>query len=405
MNQLELLPDKNFEEQYNMVLDAILHSSKLKTANREFFEKILDYADGDFLCCTPWTVSWKVISACNLRCKHCYFDDELGKSYNTQNDLNGDEIIKLANDLVADFGIVNYSITGGESLLRKDIFEIIKIIKASNAIVSLQTNGTLITKPIAKKLSDLLNPNTDFIQISLDGLENTHDSIRGEGNFKKAINGIKLMVDSGIKVNVNCTPISKNINELVELYRFCTEIGINKFSLSRFIPYNKNQKELELEMSDLIEIFATILTISKSSSTYLEFHYRFFDFVSNDKLRQYADIYIKKHKCNDKISCKNVNCHKHNTLFIDADGKFYLCFSSKHNDNGLGDFRKHSVTEIWNNRNQNIFFTNRLIDNMPCKTCKYFAFCKGGCPASAHKRYNDKNYPDGLCKYAETFIK
>lgn len=405
MNQLELLPDKNFEESYNMVLHAILYSSKLKTANREFFEKILDYADEDFLCCTPWTVSWKVISACNLRCKHCYFDDEFGKAYNTQNDLNSDEIVKLANDLVANFGIVNYSITGGEPLLRKDIFEIIKIIKASNGIVSLQTNGTLITKTIAKKLSGLLNPNTDFIQISLDGLEKTHDSIRGEGNFKKAINAIKLMIDFGIKVNVNCTPISKNINELVELYKFCTELGINKFSLSRFIPYNKNQKELELKMSDLIEIFATILKLSKLSSTYLEFHYKFFDFVSNDTLRQYADAYIKKHKSNDKISCKNVNCHKHNTLFIDADGKFYLCFSSKHNDKGLGDFRKHSAIELWNNRNQNIFFTNRLIDNMPCKTCRYFAFCKGGCQASAYNRYNDKNHPDGLCKYAETFIR
>lgn len=404
VKQPELLLDSKFEKAYSMVLQAILNPKKLKTANRVFFEKILNYADEDFLCCTPWTVSWKVVSACNLRCKHCYFDDKSGKFYNSQSDLNKDEIIKLAKDLVTNLGIVNYSITGGEPLLRKDIFEIIKIIKASHGIVSLQTNGTLITKTISKKLVGLLNPNTDYIQISLDGLEKTYDSMRGKGNFRKAINGIKLMINSGIKVNVNCTPVSKNISELVDLYKFCTEIGVNKFSLSRFIPYNRNQKELELNLLDLVEIFAKIIELSKSSSTYLEFHYRFFDFVSNETLRKYADAYLKKQKINNIISCESVNCHKHNTLFIDADGKFYLCFASKHNDKGLGDFRKNTATEIWNNRSQNIFFANRLIDDMPCKTCKYFALCKGGCPASANNRYNAITNPDGLCKYAETFI-
>jgi len=404
MNQAELVTDKKFEKNYNSVLQAILTSKKLKTANRIFFEKVLDYADENFLCSTPWTVSWKVISACNLRCKHCYFDDKSEKLYNSQNDLNKDEIIRLTNVFVKNFGIVNYSITGGEPLLRKDIFEIIKIIKDSNGILSLQTNGTLITKAVAEKLSLLLNPNTDFIQVSLDGLEKTHDSIRGKGNFKKAINGIKLMINLGINVNVNCTPISKNKNELVDLYKFCTEIGVNKFSLSRFIPYN-NKEDLELNLSDLIEIFAKIIELSKTSSTYLEFHYRFFDFVSNETLRQYADAYLKKHKIDKVNSCENVNCHKHNTLFIDADGKFYLCFASKHNDMGLGDFRKIPVNKIWENRANNIFFRNRLIANMLCKSCKYFTLCKGGCSASAYNRYNDISYPDGLCKFAEKFIK
>ena len=405
MSQTELLLDKNFEKSYNSVLQAILTSKKLKTANRIFFEKMLDCADENFLCCTPWTVSWKVVSACNLRCEHCYFDDESGKLYNSQNDLGNDEIIKLTNDLVTNLGIVNYSITGGEPLLREDIFEVIEIIKASRGIVSLQTNGTLITKAVAQKLSLLLNPNTDFIQISLDGLEETHDSIRGKGNFKKAINGIKLMINSGINVNVNCTPMSKNKNELIDLYKFCIEIGVNKFSLSRFIPYNKNQKDLELNTYDLLEILAKILELSKSSSTYLELHYRFFDFVSNETLRQYADAYLKKHKAVNVDLCENVNCHKHNTLFIDAEGKFYLCFASKHNDPGLGDFRKNAVNEIWENRTQNVFFKNRIAANMPCKACRYFALCKGGCPASAHNRYNDINYPDGLCKYAKMFIR
>lgn len=404
MSQTKLLPDKKFEKYYNLVLQTILTSKKLKTSNRLFFEKILDYADEEFLCGTPWTVSWKVISACNLRCKHCYFDNVSENLYNSQNDLNQDEIIRLTEDLVTNLGIVNYSITGGEPLLRKDIFKIIKIIKAAHGIVSLQTNGTLITKTISKKLLGLLNPNTDYIQISLDGLEKTHDSVRGKGNFKKAINGIKLMINSGIKVNVNCTPVSKNINDLVDLYKFCTEIGVNKFSLSRFIPYNKNQKKLELKLSDLILIFTKIIKLSKSSSTYLEFHYRFFDFVSDETLRQYADAYLRKYKTADADLCKNVNCHKHNTIFIDADGKFYLCFSSKHNNEGLGDFRKSNAREIWGNRTKNVFFNDRLITSMPCKSCKYFKLCKGGCPASAYNKYNDIKYPDGLCKYAKTFI-
>ena len=404
MSQTKLLHNKTFENHYNLVLKTVLSSKKLKTPNRLFFEKILDQVDEDFLCSTPWTVSWKIVSACNLRCKHCYFDDSSEKLYNSQNDLNKEEIIKLTNDLVTNLGIVNYSITGGEPLMRKDIFEVINIIKASHGIVSLQTNGTLITKNIAKKLGEILNPNTDYIQISLDGLEKTHDSIRGKGNFIKAINNIKLMIDLGINVNVNCTPVSKNKNELIDLYKLCTKIGVNKFSLSRFIPYNDNQKGLKVEFSKLIEIFAKIIELSKISKTYLELHYRFFDFVSNETLRQYADEYLINNQDTSVNLCKNINCHIHNTLFIDADGKFYLCFASKHNDTGMGDFRENSVNEIWKNRTKNIFFEDRLIANMPCKKCKYFALCKGGCSASAYNKYNDMNYPDGLCKYAETFI-
>lgn len=405
MDQTVFFPNKKFEKSYNLVLQAIMTSKKLKTANRIFFEKILEYADENFLCSKPWTVSWKVVSACNLRCEHCYFNDKSEKVYNSSNDLNKEEIINLANDLTTNLGIVNYSITGGEPLSRKDIFEVIKIIKASKGIVSLQTNGTLITKTISQRLRKLLNPNTDYIQISLDGLENTHDNIRGKGSFKKAINGIKLMINSGINVNVNCTPISKNISELTDLYKLCTEIGVNKFSLSRFIPYNDTQKELEPNLSYLIEVFAEILKFSKSSQTYLEFHYRFFDFVSNETLRQYADEYLKKHKPNNMDLCENVSCHKHNTLFIDADGKFYLCFASKHNNKGLGDYRKSTASGIWNNRKNNIFFNERLIANMPCKSCKYFKLCRGGCPASAYNKYYDINSPDGLCKYAKTFMK
>ena len=110
------------QKEYNKVLDYYFENKKFPTPNRKFFESVSDsITQNDFLFSTPWTVSWQVISQCNLRCKHCFFEGNQ-ELYNSQFDLDTDTLLFLAKELTDKFSVVSLSITGGETMLRKDIF-------------------------------------------------------------------------------------------------------------------------------------------------------------------------------------------------------------------------------------------------------------------------------------------
>lgn len=396
--------NQDLEDSYKIVLDYLFKRKKLPTANRRFIEAVADCNENeDFLFSTPWSVSWQIASNCNLRCKHCFFAGDQNL-YNKNDDLNTQEVLKLTQGLIDDFGIVAISITGGEPLLRNDLIEVIKTFKKANVAVSLQTNGTLVTEKIAKQLGEILNLNSDYVQVSLDGTEIPYNSIRGEDTFKNAIQGIKFLMQNGIRVNVNCTPIKTNLNDLPDLYKFCTDLGINKFSISRFNPYYEEQNELIPDFNDLIKAAAKIIEQKRTSDTFFELNFKFFDFVQNEQLRKYADDYLLKNP-RGNTACNNLSCHNHNTAYINPSGKIYLCFSVEEENNQLGDFRKESLKEIWKKRKSNEFFDPRLVENMVCKTCKYLSICKGGCMGSAYRHYGNRNYPDGLCLYAKEQFK
>ena len=97
----------------------------------------------------------------------------------------------------------------------------------------------------------------------------------------------------------------------------------------------------------------------------------------------------------------DISCHRHNTIYINAKGEFYLCFACENEKGCLGTFPKDSLEQIWENRKHNIFFKPREAKASECKKCKYFPFCTGGCMGSAFGTYGNVNAPDGLCVYAK----
>jgi len=390
--------EEAFKKDFENVLSYHFQNKKFKTVNRSFFEAVAENLDENYKFSTPWTVSWQINSNCNLRCKHCFFegDDSL---YNTDGDLCAEELSKIAQNLHEKFNTIAVSLTGGETLLCKSIFDLLKQLKNSGIIVSLQTNGTLLTREKAQKLASILNKETDFVQISLDGsCAEIYDAVRGKGNYEKAINAIKYLTEQGIRVNVNCTPTSYNDFDLFELYKLCDECNVSKFSISAFVPCFEEQTKMLPDFETIICEASKIINSAKS--TFFEFNYRFYDFVQNSRLRALADDYIKEKKPPAGVVWDLI-CHKHNTLFINSKGKVYLCFGCEACSEPIGDCKKDSLEEIWNNRFKNIFFNKRLAKEMKCKACKYFLYCKGGCMASAYKKYKDINAPDGLCRYAK----
>ena len=393
----------NLKENLHIILDKLFTKKQNDAPARIFFDKIFNNIDcKKNLLATPWNVSWQICANCNLRCKHCFFEGDESKYDQTYN-LTNKRALTLVDELFNDLSVVNLTITGGEPFLRKDIFEILKKIKSKNIILWQQTNGTLITKDVAKKLSKILNLKTDCIQISLDASnEELLKNIRGANVYKKTLQGIKNLLEYDIPVSVNCTALSTNIENAPKLYDLCSELKVNKFSLTKFTPMNEMQKILVPDSEILFNVLAQIIRKEKTGLTtpFEMSTIKFFDLVEKDIYRNIVDNYLKENKIKAPKLCNNISCHIHNILYINSNGNVSFCFNASEPEYSLGNIKDNTLIEIWEKRHENLFFQPRKIYNMLCKKCKYFSYCKGGCMASAYKKYGKIDSPDALCKYA-----
>jgi len=162
-------------------------------------------------------VIWNLIRRCNLTCKHCY---SISADTDFPGELSTEEIYTVMDDLKS-FNVPVLILSGGEPLLRPDIFEISKRAKEMGFYVGLSSNGTLITE---NNIENIVAIGYDYVGVSLDGLQETHDVFRRkQGSFDEALNGIRLCRDRGIKVGMRFTLTQDNAEELPQLLELMEE--------------------------------------------------------------------------------------------------------------------------------------------------------------------------------------
>lgn len=153
-------------------------------------------------------VVWNVGRRCNLRCVHCY---SKSRNEDYSGELSHDQGIHLIDDLAA-FGCPVLLFSGGEPLMRPDIFDLIEHAATKKMRAVISTNGTLITKEVAKKVKAA---GLSYVGISLDGLEETNDLFRGvEGAFKNALDGVRNCLAMGVKVGLRFTMTRSNFQDV-----------------------------------------------------------------------------------------------------------------------------------------------------------------------------------------------
>lgn len=157
---------------------------------------------------------------CNLRCVHCYSQS----SSNVRSDELTTEEAKAFIDDIAAFGSPVILFSGGEPLVRHDIFELIDHAVSKGLRAVLSTNGTLITEKNVKRLK---TANISYVGISLDGMEATNDEFRGvTGAFQNALSGIRNCIQEGIKVGLRFTINKRNAFEVENIFRLLEEENI-----------------------------------------------------------------------------------------------------------------------------------------------------------------------------------
>ena len=171
-------------------------------------------------------VIWNLIRRCNLKCKHCY---SISADTDFPGELSTAEAYAVMEDLRA-FRVPVLILSGGEPLLRSDIFEISARAKSLGFYVGLSTNGT----PIGERLIDqIVEADYDYVGISLDGIGAVHDTFRRrEGAFARSLNAVRLCRERGIKIGLRFTLTLDNADHLPALLRLAEEEGVDKFYLS-----------------------------------------------------------------------------------------------------------------------------------------------------------------------------
>src|SRR5512136_458640 len=187
-------------------------------------------------------VVWNVTRRCNLKCVHCYSS--------SQNILYSDELTtqegkRLIDDLAAS-GSPVLLLSGGEPLMRQDLPELAQYAVDKGMRVVISTNGTLITKKLAKVFSDI---GLSYIGVSLDGLREVHDSFRGvKGAFDKTLRGIRNARDAGIKVGIRFTVSRKNWQEIPGIFDFIEKENIPRVCFYHLVYSGRGSALIEEDL-------------------------------------------------------------------------------------------------------------------------------------------------------------
>ncbi|HWQ88953.1 MAG TPA: putative heme d1 biosynthesis radical SAM protein NirJ1 [Desulfitobacteriaceae bacterium] len=167
-------------------------------------------------------VVWNCTRTCNLLCRHCYMDSD---SRQYQGELSTEEAKKFIADL-AEFRVPVLLFSGGEPLMRADIFELGAYAKSLGIRPTISTNGTLISVDVARKIRYL---GVGYVGISLDGLRKTNDLFRGKkGAFQAAMEGIRNCVEAGQRVGLRFTINRHNLQDLDRIFDFIEEEKIDR---------------------------------------------------------------------------------------------------------------------------------------------------------------------------------
>jgi heme d1 biosynthesis radical SAM protein NirJ len=171
-------------------------------------------------------VIWNLVRRCNLACMHCY---SISADIDFPGELTTGEVFAVMEDLKA-FGVPALILSGGEPLLRKDIFEIAGRAKAMGFYTALSTNGTLIDPALATRIRDT---GFGYVGISLDGLEQTHDRFRRkQGAFSRSLQALQLLRDLEVKVGVRFTLTRDNAADFEPLLDLAERERIPRFYFS-----------------------------------------------------------------------------------------------------------------------------------------------------------------------------
>lgn len=186
------------------------------------------------------SVGVEITGRCDLRCKHCYMDSCAG---NFPEEINTGEWIAFFSQLNKDFGNkIVIQITGGEPLVRLDLFDILRHIKELGFRVSLASNGLLLNDKNIIELKKYISS----LSISIDGLEESHNYLRNADTFQKVIGNIKNARKMGLKnITIKTAVFKRNLEEMEKMFKLVCDLEADNWHIFAMEPIGRSKKNMK----------------------------------------------------------------------------------------------------------------------------------------------------------------
>ena len=196
----------------------------------------------------PLMVVWNLTWACNLKCKHCYENAGPLRSKELKtSELSLDEKLRVV-DQIADSYIPTLSFSGGEPLIHKHFWPVAERAAEKGLYLSMNTNGTLITEEVAKRLEEL---NFAYVAISVDSPDPaTHDEFRGvPGSWEKTVQGIRNMKRTKVSTVLSYTVTKYNCDHLPQIFELAKQLEVDKVMVYNFVPTGRGEQIIHMDIS------------------------------------------------------------------------------------------------------------------------------------------------------------
>lgn len=285
---------------------------------------------------------------CNLRCLHCYRDGEWPPGILETAEVKG--IL----DQIADAGTMWLLLTGGEIFLRPDFFEIYEHAKRRGLLVTLFTNGTMITERIADRLASMPPYG---IEVTLYGFSReTYEEVTGiPGSRAQCYRGVELLLERKLPLKLKTVVMRTNKHEFMDMFRYAQEQGV-PFKWDAMINPNFDRS-------------LTPCNVRMSPGELVDF-----EFSVPGRMEEYREYFDKR---KDLRTSKLFSCGAGSRTFhVDPYGKMKMCLLLREPE---FDLRRMSFEQIWNEMFPPFHTKLRRADHQ-CNDCNLFSLC-GKCPA------------------------
>lgn len=333
----------------------------------------------------PIDVFLNLTNACNLRCLYCSADSGLA----ADDELSGREWEAVIDEL-GSLKVFAVTLSGGEPLVRRDLFRLIERLGERGIVVRLISNGTLLRPATVDRLSSL---GVRSVKVSLDGASpQVNDATRGAGAFERALAGVRNLLDRGVRPVVLVTVTRWNLERVAETVKALAGLGVGAVAFNLVSGLGRapcHEELLALRPADLEEL-AGRLRDARSAHPGL---------VKEDLLHWFRMSRRLDAGDREAPAARMLPCGAARTsCAVTFDGWVVPC--NKLAGLRCGNVRSQSLAEIWAGpamERVRALADVETSEGPGCGGCRYRAVCAGGCRAEAYLRFGDLLAPDPTC--------
>ena len=339
----------------------------------------------------PRLVAWEVTRRCNLSCRHCRAAADKGPY---PGELSTEKCFQVIDEIAA-VGKPIVILTGGDPMLRENIYEIARYGTEKGLKMVMSPCGTLLDEANARRLKEA---GIDRISLSIDGATAvTHDDFRRvPGAFDEVMRGIEAAKKAGIEFQINTTVTKVNLAELPDILRLAIEVGAVAFHPFLLVPTGRGKELADQELSP--EQYEETLNWVYDQRGRLPLNFK-----PTCAPHYYRILRQREHAAGNKVT---VETHGMDAMSKGCLGGQGFCFISYQGevricgflDVKCGDLNEQSFGDVW--LNSPVFKQMRDLDGYHgrCGYCEYRRFC-GGCRARAYEVTGDYLGEEPFCVY------